>query len=201
MKLKMFAAIVESSASYFDLCERYEDARDIRQFVAELKPFARKDLAGFFTAFSRRTPDSADQSQTSRLKVKRLAKALAATGQLLGAAGAKAKANELAATADELVAQPDVPVHALMERVRVAQEEAKQAEIAAFVARLDETQKFRDQFEKVVLELGKLPPDFVGAVAVGYVQGKSKYGSKPKALAAIRDKQFERQRLANRMND
>jgi hypothetical protein len=50
-------------------------------------------------------------------------------------------------------------------------------------------------------ELGKRSPDVVGSVAVSYVQGRSKYGSKSKALAAIRDKQFERARLSTKMRE
>jgi len=120
---------------------------------------------------------------------------------LLKVGGAAAKARELGEVSNDLKPHGDVPVHELIDRVRVAQEAAKQEMIESFGNKLKATQTDRDQFEKVVLDLSKSTPDIVGAVAVAYVQGKSKYASKPKALAAIRDKQYERARLVTKMEE
>ncbi len=201
MKIKAFATVIEACAEFFELCGRNDHARDLTEFVSALKRHARRDLPGFFTPHSRPSADSVWEQESSRLQVKHLAKAIESAGQLLTAAGVAAKGQELATVAKELSGHGHVPVHALIERVEAAQEEARTAAIAEFVRRLEAAQKNREQFEKIVVELSSKSADIVGPVAVGYVQGKAKYGSKPKALAAIRDKRFERARLFEKMGE
>jgi len=195
VKVKTFAGILNELA---ELIGDQNHAREVRRLVAELKPFARQELKGFFTLSS---PPPHDSIATGAMTVRQFAKAISDAGRLLKVGGAAAKARELGEVSNDLKPHGDVPVHELIDRVRVAQEAAKQEMIESFGNKLKATQTDRDQFEKVVLDLSKSTPDIVGAVAVAYVQGKSKYASKPKALAAIRDKQYERARLVTKMEE
>ncbi|MEQ1817713.1 MAG: hypothetical protein ABL871_03815 [Terricaulis sp.] len=194
MKIKAFAAILH------ELCDLMTEERsaEVARLVADLKPFARSELKGFFTLSS---PSAIDPAANGAMTVKQLANAMSSASKLLKAGGAGVKGRELQAAANDLNRHGDVPVHELIDRVRAAQEQARQEAIAGLAARLLASQADREKFDVVVAELSKSAPDVANAVAVAYVQGKAKYASKPKALEAIRDKQYERARLANKMGD
>lgn len=195
MKVKAFAAILIELA---ELIADQNYGAEIRRLISDLKPFARHELKGFFTLSSLSSHDS---EPTEAMTVNQFVKAIGDASRLLKAGGAAVKARELGAVANDLKPHGEVPVHELIDRVRAAQEAAKAEAIASFGARLSAAQSDREQFEKVVLDLSKATPEIVGAVAVTYVQGKSKYASKPKALDAIRDKRYERARLASKMGE
>ncbi|MFZ2032089.1 MAG: hypothetical protein WAU68_17390 [Vitreimonas sp.] len=180
---------------------RGADARTIVVLVASLQPFARHELAGFFTVSKRPEGEPEPSSHSEQLSVRGLAKVIRGASQLLSAAGSAAKARDLSQAANDLDECGDLPVHRLLGRVKESQEEARQREIDEFVSRLRGLERDAGGFEKIVKELEAKQPPTVNAVAVGYVQGKSKYPSKPKALAAIRDKRFERARLATKMGE
>lgn len=195
MKVKAFAAILTELA---ELIADQSAGIAIRHLVADLKPFARHELKGFFTLSSSPPKDS---PTLEAMTVKQFAKTLGDASRLLKAGGASVKARELGEVANDLEPHAEVPVHELIDRVRAAQQAAKEETIASFKTRLNNAQGDPAQFEKVLSELSKGTPDIVGAVAVAYVQGKSKYASKPKALEAMRDKRYERARLASKMGE
>jgi hypothetical protein len=195
VKVKAFAAVLTELA---ELIADQNAGIGIRRLVADLKPYARHELKGFFTLSS---SPSNDSPKLEAMTVKQFAKVLGDASRLLKAGGASVKARELGEVANDLRPHGDAPVHELIDRVRAAQEAAKEDTIAGFKSRLNDLQGDREQFEKVLAELSKATPDIVGAVAVAYIQGKPKYASKPKALEAIRDKRYERARLASKMGE
>lgn len=200
MKMKNFSSLLKEVATMCRAAGNAAFASDLENFVKCAKPFEKLETSGLFT-FD--LIDSSDATQVverdSQMSARDLSRTLEATSALLKAAGSSAKSKDLASIASEIGAHGATPVGALINGVHGAQHKAMMRRAEDFCRRLTDFQLDEAAFNSVLTELKKQSVDIANAVAVAYVQGKSKYPSKPKAIAAIADKRFERARLATRM--
>jgi len=194
MNLKAFRAILTEIAAFERSLGAARFADQIDRVVANLKPYDRRALAGFFTLHSTNQP-SAQQHSSDELSASMLAKVLQQTSRLLRSAGANAKATELELASTEIAKHGDVHANTIIDGVEAQDEAAAAIVVNDYVRRLNETELNSAVFENVVQEIGKLNPQVAIKIAAGYVQGRASYPSRPKALTAIRNKRYAQERF------
>jgi len=197
MNLKAFCAILAEVAAFERSLGAGATADAIDLFVANLKPYHRRALAGFFTLHSTNQP-SAQHHSGDELSASMLGKVLHQTSRLLRSAGANAKAAELELASAEIAKHGDVRVNAIIDGVEAQDEAAAAIVVGDYVRRLNETELNSSVFENVVQEIGTLNPQVAIKIAAGYVQGRASYPSRPKALTAIRNKRYAQERFLHK---
>ena len=200
MKVKIFATILKETGELFRLAGNAGFAVELDNFVQQLKPFYKGEAVGLFTIDSGAASDSAaEANRDSNMSARQLSEALEKTAGLVKAAGSASKAKDLALVSGQLQSHGSTPVNQLIEGVQDRQREALRLRVADLSRQLVANEQDERAFGALLAALKKLDAEAVSAVAVAYAQGKTRYASKPKALAAIADKRFERVRLASRM--
>lgn len=197
MNVKAFCAILEQVAGFQRLSDAHDSAAQIDSFVADLKRFGTLPLGGLFTfgSANHRSDPSLRVAEGSNLSASTLSKIIEQTSRLLRSGGSTVKANELAATAREIEKHGDLSASGLAEGVAIAQAEAADKLVDEYVSKLNKLERDSNAFENAVKEIGKLNAQIAIRIAAAYVQGRAKYASKPKALTAIRNKQYAQERF------
>jgi hypothetical protein len=202
MKMKNFSSILKEAASLYEAARNHAFASDIRRFVDRLKPFEKLEAVGLFKLHLTGLGDhSSGDGKDLPMTARDLSVTLAATAALLKSAGSSSKSRDLISMATEIGSHSAFTLDALIDGLHEERRKAMAAKAEQYVRRLTDTQQNETAFNATVAEIKKESVDLANAVAVLYVQGKSKYASKPKAVAAIVDKRFERVRLAAKMAD
>ena len=196
MNIKAFCAILTEVADFERVFGRSNTATDIDAIVARLKPYHRRQLSGFFTV--RSTNRESAPPSTEGLSAMKLGRLLQQTSRLLRAAGSNTKAAELEQAADDMATHAGYSAVGVVDLVQEQDEADEQERVAGYIQKLIETERNTAAFEKIVQEVGKLNAQLAIRVAAGYVQGRPTYSSRPKALTAIRNKQYAQERFLHK---
>jgi hypothetical protein len=199
MNITAFCKILQEATVLYRSGSERKAHDDIELLISRLKPFGTMPLPAFFTFdSSNRETGRVIADGVSAVSVSTLARIIEQTSRLLRAAGSNAKANELAAVANDLGKHGDISVSDLADGVEQARAQETHRLVQSFVDRLNGTERDTEAFEKIIVEIGRLNAQLAIRVAAAYVEGRSKYASKPKALAAIRNKQYAQERFLHK---